>query len=85
MSRWPTARLDPVRQLRVLAEVLPGVGLVEGVLDTPFNRVWPVLANQVRSVPEFDHMVASLRVLSQEGERLTVVTRMPLLPLTLRF
>jgi hypothetical protein len=85
MSQWPTARLDPVRQLQVLAEVLPGVGLVERVLDTPFERVWPFLADLERSVPAFDPMVASLRVLSQQGERLTVVTRMPLLPLTLRF
>jgi hypothetical protein len=40
MSQWPTAQLDRVRQLRVLAEVLPGVGLVERVLDAPYERVW---------------------------------------------
>jgi hypothetical protein len=85
MSRWPTARLDPVRQLRVLAGVLPGVGLVERVLDAPFERVWPALADLEHSVPAFDPMVASLRVLSREGERLVVVTRLPLVPLTLRF
>jgi hypothetical protein len=85
MSRWPTARLDPVRQLRVLAEVLPGVGLVERVLDAPFELVWPVLADLEHSVPAFDPMVASLRVLSREGERLTVATRLPLVPLTVRF
>jgi hypothetical protein len=72
MSRWPTARLDPVRQLRVLAEVVPGVGLVERVLDAPFDQVWPVLADLERSVPAFDPMVASLRILSQQGECLTV-------------
>jgi hypothetical protein len=85
MSRWPTARLDPVRQLRVLAGVLPGVGLVERVLDAPFERVWPALADLEHSVPAFDPMVASLRVLSREGERLVVVTRLPLVPLTLQF
>jgi hypothetical protein len=85
MSQWPTARLDPVRQLRVLAGVLPGVGLVEGVLDAPFEQVWSWLADLERSVPAFDPMVGSLRVLSREGERLTVATRMPLLPLRMRF
>jgi hypothetical protein len=85
MSQWPTARLDPVRQLRVLAEVLPGVGLVERLLDVPFERVWSLLADLERSVPAFDPMVGSLRILSRDGERLTVAARMPLLPVTLRF
>jgi hypothetical protein len=60
MSQWPTARLDLVRQLQALAGVLPGVGLVERVLDAPFERVWSWLADLERSVPAFDPMVASL-------------------------
>ena len=35
MTQWPTARLDPVRQMLVLARVLPAVGVVERVLDAP--------------------------------------------------
>jgi hypothetical protein len=85
MSQWPTARLDPVRQLRVLAEVLPGVGLVERVLDAPYARVWSFLEDLERSVPAFDPMVRSLRVLAREGEHLTVATWMPHLPIPLRF
>jgi hypothetical protein len=85
MSQWPTARLDPVGQLRVLAKVLPGVGLVERVLDAPYQRVWSFVADLERSVPAFDPMVGSLRILSHEGERLTVATRTPLLPVPLRF
>jgi hypothetical protein len=84
MSRWPTARLDPVRQLHVLAEVLPAVGLVERMLDAPYQRVWPVLADLEHSIPAFDPMVARLRIVSRDGERLTVATRLPLLPLALR-
>jgi hypothetical protein len=85
MTQWPTARLDPVRQLRVLAAVLPGVGLVERVLDVPYARLWPFLEDLERSVPTFDPMVRSLRVLDREGERLTVATWMPHLPVPLRF
>lgn len=85
MTDWPTAHLDPIRQLRVLAEVLPGVGLVERVLDTPYQRVWSFLADLERSVPAFDPMVRSLRVLARDGERLTVATQMPHLPFSLRF
>jgi hypothetical protein len=85
MTQWPTAQLDPVRQLRVLAEVLPGVGLVERVLDVPYARVWSFLEDLERSVPTFDPMVRSLRVLAREGERLTAATWMPHLPVPLRF
>jgi hypothetical protein len=85
MNRWPTAQLDPVRQLRVLAEVLPGVGLVERVLDAPYERVWSFLTDLEHSVPAFDPMVRSLRVRSHRGSRLVVVTRTSLLPIPSRF
>jgi len=85
MSGWPVARLDPVRQLRVLAEVLPGVGLVERVLDAPYQRVWSFLADLERSAPAFDPMVRWLRILDREGERLTVAARAPLWPVPIRF
>jgi hypothetical protein len=85
VTQWPTARLDPVRQLRVLAEVLPGVGLVERVLEAPYGRVWSFLEDLERSVPTFDPMVRSLRILSREGERLTAAVWMPRLPVPLRF
>lgn len=85
MTDWPTAHLDPVRQLRVLGEVLPGVGLVERVLDAPYDRVWSFLADLEHSVPAFDPMVRSLRVLARDGEHLTVATWMPHLPVPLRF
>jgi hypothetical protein len=85
MSGWPAAQLNPVRQLRVLAEVLPGVGLVERVLDAPYERVWSFVADLEHSVATFDPMVRSLRVLSQEGSRLVVVTQTSLLPLSSRF
>jgi hypothetical protein len=84
MTDWPTAHLDPVRQLRVLAEVLPGMGLIERALDTPYERVWSFLADLERSVPAFDPMVRSLRIVSRDGEHLIVATRMPHLPIPLR-
>jgi hypothetical protein len=85
MSGWPTAQLNPIRQLRVLAEAFPGVGLVERVLDAPYERVWSFLADLEHSVPAFDPMVRSLRVRSHQGSRLVVVTRTSFLPLSSRF
>ena len=53
---------DRVRQLRVLGAALPGVAVVERVLDAPFDEVWSFLSDLERSVPMFDHLVGSLRV-----------------------
>jgi hypothetical protein len=61
------------------------VGLVELVLDAPYGRVWSFLADLEHSVPAFDPMVRSLRVLAHDGEHLTVATWMPHLPVPLRF
>jgi len=85
MSGWPTARLDPVRQLLVLGRVMPAVGVVERVLDAPYQRVWSFLADLERSVPAFDPMVRSLRILSRRGERLTVSAGTSGTPFSQRF
>jgi hypothetical protein len=85
MTQWPTARLDPVRQLLVLARVLPAVGVVERVLDAPYQRVWSFIADLEHSVPAFDPAVRSLRVLSRQGERLTVTAATSGTPFRMRF
>ncbi len=85
MTEWPTARLDPVRQLLVLGRVLPAVGVVERVLDAPYERVWSFIADLEHSVPAFDPMVRSLRILSRQGERLTVSAGTSRTPFAQRF
>jgi hypothetical protein len=72
---WPTATLDGVRRLRVLAAVLPGVHLEEREVELPFERVWRVLTDLERNVPRFDRNVASLRVTQRNASRLRVVVR----------
>ncbi|ACU74993.1 hypothetical protein Caci_6139 [Catenulispora acidiphila DSM 44928] len=49
---WPTADLDPVRRMRVLASALPSSAYAELRVDAPFGRVWRYLADMDRSVPE---------------------------------
>jgi hypothetical protein len=85
MTQWPTARLDPVRRLLVLARVLPAVGVVERVLDVPYQRVWSFIEDLEHSVPAFDPTVGSLRILSREGERLTVSAVTAGMPFRRRF
>ena len=49
---WPSAELDGVRRLRVLAAALPGVQLEERALDHPFEAVWGVVNDIERNVYE---------------------------------
>ena len=82
---WPEAELDPVRRLRVMASVLPGVALLEREIDAPYDEVWSRLADLEGSVPDLDPMVASVRVLSRDGDRLTIKARTPFMPVATRF
>src|SRR4030095_8670279 len=84
MSRRPTTPLDSVRQLRVLAGVLPGVAWSNGCW-TPRSSGLVVAgrpgAQRPRLRPDGGLAAGPVRA----GAPLTVVTRLPLLPLSLRF
>ena len=67
---WPVAALAPPARVRALAAGLPGVAVVERILDAPFDRVWGFIADLERSVPTFDRSVTRLRVLHRDGTRL---------------
>jgi hypothetical protein len=82
MSTWPTAQLDPVGRLRVLAAALPNGVLVERELAVPFERLWEYIADLERSVPQFDRTVGRLTVHERaplaggSGERISAVAGM---------
>lgn len=78
---WPIAELDSLRRLRVMADVLPGVGMVETVLNAPFDQVWGFIADLESSVPAFDPAVASLKVISRYDDRLVIKAR-TVIPIT---
>ena len=71
MSDWPSVELDPLRRLRVMARVLPGVWMEERVIDAPFADVWG-FASDLERAPEFDSDLASVKILWREGERLRI-------------
>ncbi len=72
---WPTATLDGVRRLQVLAAVLPGVHLEEREVSLPFEQVWGFMSDIERNVPRFDRDVASVRVTRREADHIRVITR----------
>ena len=82
---WPRSELDPIRQLRVLADVLPGVGFVERVLPAPFASLWRQIEDMETTVPTFDPLVKSLRIVRRDGDRLVVHGRAPWVPGVTRF
>ena len=56
--RWPTAELDPVQRLRVMAAGLHAAMHAEGHIDAPFAEVWS-MASDLRG--ELPHLVPTLR------------------------
>jgi hypothetical protein len=65
-ERWPTARLDPVARLRILASAAPTTVLVERTLEVPFEQLWPYVTDFERSVPQFDSTVGTVKVHAHE-------------------
>jgi hypothetical protein len=60
--RWPTASLDPLRRAKLIAAAIPGSAWVEGVLDAPYDAVWPWVTDLATSVPRFDVQVRRIDV-----------------------
>lgn len=72
---WPTADLDPLARLRVMAAGLPGTVVHERVLDVAFDQVWDFVEDLPRSVPTFERLVDRLTVEERDGSKLKVSTR----------
>lgn len=55
---WPTAELDPVRRLRVMAAGLHAVMYAESHVDLPMEDIWAVASDLEGELP---HLVPALR------------------------
>jgi hypothetical protein len=75
---WPTVDLDPVRRLRVLAAAIPGAAVAEAVLDAPFDDVWAAATDFEGAVPRIELFIGKARVVSHEGERVSVQITPPM-------
>ena len=76
---WPTATLDPVSRMRVLAAGLPYCAVRETVLRAAFERVWTFLSDLESNTERYESTVTEVRVLSRAAdgpnERLQVASR----------
>jgi hypothetical protein len=75
---WPTANLDPVTRLRVLATALPHVSFEERVIEAPFERTWAYIDDLEGGVPQFEGNVKRIEVLRRDGERVECISHGPL-------
>lgn len=55
---WPTAALDPVQRLRVMAAGLGAVMYAEEYIDAPFDEVWDVASDLEGELP---HLVPTIQ------------------------
>lgn len=75
MSAQPSAQLDPIRRLKVLAAAIPGAAVAEGTLDAPFDAVWETVRD-LEHVGGIEIFVGDPRIRSRRpdpetgGERL---------------
>lgn len=74
-SLWPTAELDAIRRLRVLAAAVPGAVTAETTLDVPFETAWAVAADLEHELPIYLPDVRSLRITHRDGEHLEADAR----------
>jgi hypothetical protein len=76
---WPTVDLDPIRRMRVLAAAIPGAAVAESVLHAPFDDVWAAATDFEGAVPRIELFIGRARVVSREGERVSVEITPPML------
>ena len=72
---WPSADLDPLRRMRILAAAIPQAAFRERLLDAPFDDVWCVAGDLERGTPQWKKDVAALAILHREADRLEVQLR----------
>jgi hypothetical protein len=75
MSQWPTAEVDRIARLHVLAAITPGAVVVETLLPHSFDQVWRVAADLERELPQYLPDVRRFAITRREGERLEADAR----------
>lgn len=72
---WPSAELDDVRRLRVMAASIPGARVSERVLPRPLDEVWAVMSDLEDGFGRFQTDMRDVRVLRAEHGRVVALAR----------
>jgi hypothetical protein len=66
---WPVASLDPIGRAKVLAATIHSAAFHQGVIDAPYDVVWPWVIDLERSTPRFDSQVDRVVIRHREEQR----------------
>jgi len=77
LERWPSAQIDEVARLRVIAAARPHLAYRERTIDAPLEVVWSIFGDLEHGVPRFDHYVRWIRIIERDGERLKLESNGP--------
>lgn len=70
-SGWPTAELDTVRRLKVMASTAKHPAYAERRFDVPLEQVWAVASDLENELPRIVSGLRSFTVVESAGERLS--------------
>ena len=65
---WPVASLDPIGRAKVLAAAIPSAAFHHGVIDAPYDVVWPWVIDLEHSTPRFDSQVDRVVIRHREEQ-----------------
>ncbi|MGW5867241.1 hypothetical protein ACWFRJ_34375 [Streptomyces sp. NPDC055239] len=74
-SGWPTADLDPVRRLHVLAAAIPGAHVTKGYVAAPCDDVRALLVDLEGAFGQIVPDMRGLRVVRRDGARVEALAR----------
>jgi len=74
-DNWPTADLDHVRRLRVLAAGIPGATVTERVFDAAPNHVWDLMWGNGTTFTEFQTDMSQVERLERDQDRVRMTVR----------
>ena len=74
-STWPTAPLDPVRRLMIMADAVRGARTVTRVVDAPFDEVWTRLSDLEGDFGRIQPDMRHVRVQLRTGEHVEALAR----------
>jgi hypothetical protein len=72
---WPTAELDGVRRLHVMAAGISGATVTERVITAAFDTVWPLLADLEGGFGEILPDMRHVRVARRNGDQVEALAR----------
>lgn len=70
---WPTAHLDPVSRLHIVAAGIAGAAVTQQVVPAGFDTVWSMLTDFEGEFTRIQPDMHRVRVVSVDGENVTVL------------